>query len=70
MFDDGLVDEVRGLVDKYGVNAPGLQTIWYTEVVDYLQWNASLEECISLVQQHNRNYAKRQLTWFKKYEQK
>lgn len=69
MFDEWLVAEVEDLLKKYGPNDPGLQTIWYSEVVDHLQWNISLEACIELVQQHNRNYAKRQLTWFSKYTQ-
>lgn len=69
MFDDGLVDEVKTLRKKYVDSTPGLTTIWYIEVVKYLLWEYDLEECITLVQQHNRNYAKRQLTWFKKYEE-
>ena len=69
MFDEGLVEEVKSLRTIYSDETPGLQTIGYIEVVDYLKWNTTLEECISLVQQHNRNYAKRQLTWFGKYDQ-
>ncbi len=68
MFDEGLVDEVKSLREKYEDSTPGLTTIWYIEVVKYLLWEYDLEECITLVQQHNRNYAKRQLTWFRKYE--
>jgi tRNA dimethylallyltransferase len=37
--------------------------------VNYLKWEITLEECISLVQQHNRNYAKRQYTWFRRYDE-
>ena len=44
-----------------------LKTIWYKEVVDFLEWKISFEECVDLVQKYNRNYAKRQLTWFRKY---
>ena len=69
MFDEGLVDEVKSLREKYEDSTPGLTTIWYIEVVKYLLWEYDLEECITLVQQHNRNYAKRQLTWFRKYEE-
>lgn len=68
MFDEWLVEEVENLRLIYSDDTPGLQTIWYIEVVDYLKWNTTLEECIALVQQHNRNYAKRQLTWFGKYK--
>lgn len=68
MFDEWLVDEVTKLREIYSDDTPGLCTIWYIEVVNYLEWKYDLEECISQVQQHNRNYAKRQLTWFRKYE--
>jgi tRNA dimethylallyltransferase len=44
-----------------------MKTIGYKEVVEYLEGKMSLEECIELVKQHNRNYAKRQLTWFGRY---
>lgn len=69
MFDEWLVEEVKSLREKYQDDTPGLSTIWYIEVVKYLLWEYDLSECISLVQQHNRNYAKRQLTWFRKYEE-
>ena len=69
MFDLWLLDEVKWLLKKYDKDSFWLKTIWYKEVIDYLDWNISLDEAISLVQKHNRNYAKRQLTWFRKYEQ-
>lgn len=68
MFDDWLVLEVQNLLKKYSKNDFWMKTIWYKEVVDYLEWNITLQECIELVQKNNRNYAKRQLTWFRKYE--
>lgn len=69
MFDEGLVDEVKSLRKKYSDETPGLKTIWYIEVVNYLRWETTLEKSIELVQQHNRNYAKRQFTRFKRYEE-
>ncbi len=69
MFDEGLVEEVKKLRETYQDSTAGLSTIWYIEVVKYLLWEYDLEECVSLVQQHNRNYAKRQLTWFRKYKE-
>lgn len=69
MFDEGLVEEVKTLRKKYSDETAGLKTIWYIEVVSYLKWEILLEESIALVQQHNRNYAKRQFTWFKRYEE-
>ncbi|MDD2908005.1 MAG: tRNA (adenosine(37)-N6)-dimethylallyltransferase MiaA [Candidatus Gracilibacteria bacterium] len=69
MFDSGLVEEVKNLLKKYSKNDFGMQTIGYKEVIDYLDGNTSLQQCIELVQKNNRNYAKRQLTWFRKYEE-
>lgn len=70
MFDDWLVEEVKNLLNMwYKESDIWLKTIWYEEVVSYLKWDISEEGCIELVKQHNRNYAKRQLTWFRKYEE-
>lgn len=69
MFDDWLVDEVRKLLKKYSKGDFWMKSIGYQEVIEYLEWKMTLEECIALVQQHNRNYAKRQLTWFRKYQE-
>lgn len=69
MFTDGLVEEVKNIAKKYGNNAVGLGTIGYKEVMSYLNDEISLEEAKNLVAQHNRNYAKRQITWNnKKYK--
>lgn len=69
MFNEWLVDEVNSILDNWFTkNDFWLKTIWYSEVVDYLEWKISLIEAIDKVSQHNRNYAKRQLTWFNKYE--
>lgn len=67
MFETGLVEEVQKLSKKYGKNAPWLEAIGYTEVMEFLEGNISLETCVSQVQQNSRNYAKRQVTWFRKY---
>lgn len=64
MMEAGLLDEAKALFDlRYLKN---LQTVGYTELFDYLEGTISLSEAITLIQQHSRNYAKRQLTWFKK----
>lgn len=63
MFDDGLVEEVKNIAKKYGNNVAGLATIGYKEVMSHLNNEISLEEAKNLVAQHNRNYAKRQITW-------
>lgn len=69
MFDFWLEGEVKWLLNTYKKDDFWLKTIWYKEVIDYLEGNISLQECIELVQKNNRNYAKRQLTWFRKYEE-
>jgi tRNA dimethylallyltransferase len=68
MFENGLEKEVWKLIEKYSIGCPGLKTIGYKEVVDFLKGETSREKAIELVQQHSRNYAKRQITWNRKYE--
>ena len=66
MIEDGLEDEVRSLVDYK--NLPALQTVGYKEFFEYFDGNYTKEEAIEKIKQHTRNYAKRQVTWFKKYK--
>lgn len=68
MFADGLLEEVKTIAEKYGLDCPGLKTIGYKEIVSYMKCDISLEVAKNLIAQHNRNYAKRQITWNKKYE--
>lgn len=64
MVAEGLVDEAKGLYPFKSLNA--LQTVGYSEFFDYFDGKMSLLEAIDKVKQHTRNYAKRQITWFKK----
>ncbi|MFN5982350.1 MAG: tRNA (adenosine(37)-N6)-dimethylallyltransferase MiaA [Fluviicola sp.] len=64
MLKNGLLEEVKQL-ENFRNLAP-LQTVGYSEVFDYFDGKCSLEECIDKIKQHTRNYAKRQLTWFKR----
>ena len=64
MVGAGLVDEVRGLIPFKHLNA--LQTVGYIEVLNYLEHKATLEEAMNQIKIHTRQYAKRQMTWFKK----
>jgi tRNA dimethylallyltransferase len=64
MMKDGLVEEVRSVNEFRSHNA--LQTVGYTEIFDYLDGKVSLKEAEELVVIHTRQYAKRQMTWFKK----
>ena len=64
MLSNGLIEEVKNLM-PYKNRTP-LQTVGYTELVDYFDKKISLEEATDKIKQHTRNYAKRQITWFKK----
>ncbi len=66
MIGDGLIAEVEQLLDLgYGQSPVLKQTVGYREVIEYLQGQISLEECTGLIKQRTRNYAKRQITWFR-----
>ncbi len=65
MFEQGLVDEVKGLLDKYELSNTAKAAIGYKEVIDYFEGKYSLEEAKELIKKRSRNYAKRQATFFK-----
>ena len=65
MVNNGLVDEVKTLLQKYELSLTAKAAIGYKEVIDYLANKISLEECIELIKKRTRNYAKRQVTFFK-----
>ncbi|MBQ5425689.1 MAG: tRNA (adenosine(37)-N6)-dimethylallyltransferase MiaA [Pseudobutyrivibrio sp.] len=67
MIDEGLIDEVKSLVAK-GVKKgmTAMDGIGYKELLDYLDGNGSLEDAVELIKKKSRNYAKRQLTWFRR----
>ena len=65
MFEQGLVNEVKGLLNKYQLSTTAKAAIGYKEVIDYLDDKYSLEECKELIKKRTRNYAKRQVTFFK-----
>lgn len=64
MMQAGLWEEAEGLFPFRELNA--LQTVGYQEIFEALEGKATQAEAISKIKQHTRNYAKRQLTWFKK----
>lgn len=64
MMKEGLLKEVEGLLPYRGLNS--LQTVGYKELFDYFDGKDQLTEAVELIKQHTRNYAKRQLTWFRK----
>lgn len=65
MIELGLQDEVSGLQDD--LHLPALQTVGYKEWKHYFNGEWDQQEVIEKIKQHTRNYAKRQITWFKKY---
>ena len=64
-----LLDEVQNLYES-GIdeNYQAMKGIGYKEFIPYFKGESSLEECVELVKQHTRNYAKRQLTWFRRMD--
>lgn len=69
MLNSGLVDEVRELIKRFNLNnkSQSMSAIGYKEVLDYLNHDINLDEMIDLIQKNTRHYAKRQITWMKKY---
>ncbi|MDG2342774.1 MAG: tRNA (adenosine(37)-N6)-dimethylallyltransferase MiaA [Cytophagales bacterium] len=65
MIENGLVDEVKRLTDYKKLNA--LNTVGYKELFRFLNEDLNLDEAIELIKSNTRKYSKRQMTWFKKY---
>ncbi len=66
MIMNGLVEEVEGLIQKgYNKSLTSMQGIGYKEVINYLEGETTKEEAIECIKKNTRNFAKRQLTWFK-----
>ncbi len=65
MFEQGLEDEVKSIINDYGTELQALGAIGYKEMLPYLKGEVSIEETISAISQNSRRYAKRQLTWFR-----
>ena len=65
MMKNGLVDEVKYLLDNYDLSLTAKQGIGYKEVIDYLENKTKYACCVELIQKRTRNYAKRQVTFFK-----
>ena len=69
MVQEGLFDEVKALIDR-GLNNKNqaMKAIGYKEIYQYFLGHTSYEETIDLIKRNSRRYAKRQLTWFRRYE--
>lgn len=67
MIDNGLVDEVKKLKEKgYTSDMQSMKGIGYKEILYYLNGDISFEDAVDMIKQGSRNYAKRQLTWFRR----
>ena len=66
MIENGLIDEVKQLLEKYKKFPTAMQGLGYKEVKDYLDGKYTKEEMIDKIKMETRRYAKRQLTWFRK----
>lgn len=68
MFENGIIEETKSLLRRHGRIPNIIYTIGYQEVIAYLDGILTLEEAKEKLKQNTRNYAKRQLTWFRKNE--
>jgi len=66
MFGSGLVEETQGLLERYGDIARPLTSLGYKQAVQLLRGELTREAAIAAAQQAHRNYAKRQMTWFRR----
>jgi tRNA dimethylallyltransferase len=66
MMRDGLVDEVKRLVERYGDQCVAFDAIGYREIIDFLKGKISLEKAAEDMKLNTWHYAKRQMTWFKR----
>ncbi len=66
MFDRGLVEETARLVEEYGYDCRPLASLGYAQAIAVLRGEITRELAVQLCAQGHRNYAKRQLTWFRK----
>lgn len=66
MIEQGLIDEVQGILNKYQKFPTAMQGLGYKEVVEYLENKTTKEEMVEKIKKETRHYAKRQSTWFRK----
>ena len=69
MLENGLIEEVKQIKEKYKKLPTAMQGLGYKEVVDFLEGKCSYSEMVEKIKMETRSYAKRQLTWFRKNKQ-
>ena len=65
MFENGLLDETRRLLEIYPATCPAFKAIGYGQAAEYLSGRITLAQAVESTQMESRRYAKRQLTWFR-----
>lgn len=65
MIQNGFVDEVKFLIENFNLSRTASQAIGYKEIADYLRGKISLECAVETIKRRTRNYAKRQISWFR-----
>ena len=68
MIEQGLIQEVDNILKKYKEFPTSMQGLGYKEVAEYIKGNNTKEEMIDIIKSDTRKYAKRQLTWFRRYK--
>lgn len=66
MFNHGLLEETRALLARHGPAPPPLRSLGYAQAMQYIAGSLSLDQAVADAQQGHRNYAKRQMTWFRR----
>lgn len=68
-IEKGLVKEVKKLLKKgYDKNLPAMSSLGVKEIIPYIEGKSSLDECKEILKRSTRRYAKRQMTWFRRYQ--
>ena len=66
MFELGLIEETKAMTEKYGTSARPLASLGYKQAAQFLRGECTCEQALQATQQAHRNYAKRQMTWFRR----
>jgi len=66
MFEGGLIEETRHLMEKYGFEVRPLNSLGYKQAAEFVRGEVTREKAVESAQQAHRNYAKRQITWFRR----
>ena len=69
MIEQGLVEEVKGILSRHEKFPTAMQGLGYKEVVEYLRGDTTEEKMIEKIKRETRRYSKRQMTWFRKNKQ-